>query len=678
MTRRVLLHSLSYLSVLVLLIQTTILCAQDVETPSTRGPENYYGVIAGMHLLSNKTTLDVYPGSSVCGQFSNGDALGLFAGLTYEYPILPYFQASARLLFSERPATLTMQSDNGLRAYDDQLGYDVPYIRENVFTASLRYLSIDLGVRLNPFEAIGLDIPMYVRASADAGDPIFGTRYEQTEEVIQPRTRLFPDGTLKHIISTGTLIEAGTAFGINAAVGYELQLSRSTFFDVEAGYRRGLNSVLSDQDWRVSSFYAAVNIRYGAVEDEPKPPAPEPPPPVKTEPTPVVSAAPKPLIIEAFQTNPLEVQETVVTETYPLLPYIFFDSSSSVLRERYLAAVDPTQFHEKKLVKNTLAIYYHVLDIIAKRMLEHPDATLNIIGTSDGRELNNLGQRRVLAEARAASVKNYLTSIWNIDESRLRTSVQDIPQLASNPQYFEGLEENRRVELQSSESALLAPVVHARFMEYTPVQSKQVFAVKALRPEQAQNWDASMRKNSQVSRLSGGGTLPSTIPFSVDSSVLVAIGREIAAQDSVDGRLDVLQLDGSTVSASCRFPIVKSLNQFELSRLSLIVFDFDRSDINQTNRTMMQTFIKDAMKENSQVSITGSTDRLGEQKYNKTLSQSRADEAKNFLLTLNAAARIQKCEGIGASQLKYDNSLPEGRYYCRTVSIVVQTPITKP
>jgi arginase family enzyme len=34
-------------------------------------------------------------------------------------------------------------------------------------------------------------------------------------------------------------------------------------------------------------------------------------------------------------------------------------------------------------------------------------------------------------------------------------------------------------------------------------------------------------------------------------------------------------------------------------------------------------------------------------------------------------------KGLGESVLLYDNSQPEGRFYCRTVEIVVETPIEK-
>ncbi len=660
-----------------LLVGLAPLRAQDDSpvVPSLPEPYTYVGIIAGYGLLSNTTTLEVYPGSSVCGSFTNGDSYGLFVGLSYEYPILPFLQISARGLFAQRPATLVMRTDNGLLAYDDVSGTDVPFVRENVFHSTLRYLSIDAGLRFEPFRLLDMDLPFYVRGSVDAGDPIFGATFTQTEEIIQPQSRLFPDGTKRHVVSSGSLNDATTGFGASGAAGYEMRLDKHWFLDVEAGYRRGLNSVLNDQQWTVSGVYAALNLRYGLVEPEAKPIEPEAAPPVLSEPKPVAQVA-QPLVIKAFNTEALEVQETVVTETYPLLPYVFFDSTSADLRERYRPAVDTKTFNEKKLVKSTLPIYYQLLNIVASRMRSHPNTVLRIVGTTDGRELGSASQRKTLAEERAMSVADYMVGTWGISEDRIQISARDLPTMASNPQYMEGLEENRRVEISADDPEILAPVVHARFMEYVPTQSRQVFQVQALHPELSQHWDATISKNNNLARVSGTGVLPGTIPFEVDSSIMVAIGREISTQDSLAGTLSVVQKDGSTVSAYCNFPIRKSQNQFELSRLSLIVFDFDRSEISDENKTMMQRFIREALHADSKVSITGSTDRLGELQYNKTLSQSRADEVQSFLRRLEQSVSVDRCEGIGASKLPYDNNLPEGRFYCRTVSIVVQTPIT--
>ncbi|MFZ9815008.1 MAG: OmpA family protein, partial [Candidatus Kapaibacteriota bacterium] len=70
-----------------------------------------------------------------------------------------------------------------------------------------------------------------------------------------------------------------------------------------------------------------------------------------------------------------------------------------------------------------------------------------------------------------------------------------------------------------------------------------------------------------------------------------------------------------------------------------------------------------------------STDKLGEVQYNLELSETRAKTVKSFLINMQPDINIVTVKGIGISTRLFDNSLPEGRYYCRTVSIEVQNPI---
>jgi outer membrane protein OmpA-like peptidoglycan-associated protein len=135
--------------------------------------------------------------------------------------------------------------------------------------------------------------------------------------------------------------------------------------------------------------------------------------------------------------------------------------------------------------------------------------------------------------------------------------------------------------------------------------------------------------------------------------------------------------DGTSKKKQAPLPITKRENKFELGRLNLIVFDFDRSDINQQNKNLIQNFVANSIADNSVVTITGSTDRLGEKEYNLSLSKSRAESTYNFIKDIKPKANFKSVIGIGDSKLKYDNGLPEGRFYCRTVLIEVITPINE-
>ena len=64
-----------------------------------------------------------------------------------------------------------------------------------------------------------------------------------------------------------------------------------------------------------------------------------------------------------------------------------------------------------------------------------------------------------------------------------------------------------------------------------------------------------------------------------------------------------------------------------------------------------------------------------EKEYNKRLSTSRAVSVRKYIKRLVPLVKIDEVKGIGASNLQFDNDLPEGRFYCRTVLIEVKTPL---
>ena len=114
---------------------------------------------------------------------------------------------------------------------------------------------------------------------------------------------------------------------------------------------------------------------------------------------------------------------------------------------------------------------------------------------------------------------------------------------------------------------------------------------------------------------------------------------------------------------------------YELGRLNLIVFDFDKAEISQANKDIIRNFVSDAIKPNSKVKVTGSTDYLGEAQYNKKLSIDRAKSVADYIVNMVPAIKINSIEGLGEDTSKYDSKLPEGRFYCRTVLTEINTPI---
>jgi outer membrane protein OmpA-like peptidoglycan-associated protein len=101
----------------------------------------------------------------------------------------------------------------------------------------------------------------------------------------------------------------------------------------------------------------------------------------------------------------------------------------------------------------------------------------------------------------------------------------------------------------------------------------------------------------------------------------------------------------------------------------MILFDFDNAEISAGNAEILR-FIASRIKPESAVTITGYTDSRGADEYLRTLSLRRANAAKAALGRSDATTL-----GFGKDAVIYDNDLPEGRFYCRTVVIEAKTPI---
>jgi len=103
----------------------------------------------------------------------------------------------------------------------------------------------------------------------------------------------------------------------------------------------------------------------------------------------------------------------------------------------------------------------------------------------------------------------------------------------------------------------------------------------------------------------------------------------------------------------------------------LILFDYDRADLKPEHKQIISN-IKSRVHNNSTVTISGYTDATGEYEYNKELSERRT---KNVLKELGIDESTVNVKNIGADLMLFDNSTPYGRSFCRTVTILIETPV---
>ena len=633
--------------------------------------QSRFAVVGGLARLWNVSTMPVFPGSPECGQFGNGTALGQWGSIRWEYRIgsLPLFVSLAGSYHRKLAELQEVQSN--FEVYNPRSGAYEPLVVQYEYQSTLQYLFADLGIayQLPVFSAF----PLTLRLGVDAGMPLLGTAFETYESIQSPEGIRFPDGTRRHLLSSGEVPQTTTSYGVSGAISMAVPVGNAVSLLLEGGYRYGLNSVLADAEWKIHHLQLGLGIQY-RMFPAPKPRKPEAPAPPAVSP-PELPTTPPALVLQRLRVDTLRLRQMVVTETFPLLPYLFFDSASAQLPQRYRwVPEDKERFTEQQLPRSMLPIYYALLSIIGKRMQQMPHTTLRIVGIARSDEAADEMAQRELARQRAAAVADFLINEWDIDPGRLRIEWRFLPEFASSEAYREGWEENRRVELYSDDPLLLAPVVHSRFFEYDAKDSALTAALTVQPALSAvTQWRLKLHSGDTVIQQWSGGKLrqsPMRLPLwgqtiqylgdhRTDNVVSVWIRDDRQQQDSAQVTLAVL-VTRDTV---------------ELSRLSLIVFDFDRYELTPENRVILRRFVGEAVRPESAIRIIGSTDRLGERQYNIELSQKRAESVATFLREVTPDGHLVEVRGIGPSKLRYDNSIPEGRYYCRTVLIEVRNPV---
>ncbi|MCX6154792.1 MAG: OmpA family protein [Candidatus Kapabacteria bacterium] len=375
----------------------------------------------------------------------------------------------------------------------------------------------------------------------------------------------------------------------------------------------------------------------------------------------------------------IKVEEFETTNINPLLTYIFFDEASSEIPQRYhsISKEKIKSFSEDELFNSgTLDIYYNLLNIVGLRMRNNPKVKITLTGIqlAIGAEQG----LKDLARQRAESVRNYLTQKWEISEDRIKVNTSLIPENeSSNYQNPDKLAEIRHVEIKSANWDIVKPV--------TSVNKYHKFTAKKIRfyPETqseigTKSWEIQTNQGQNPFQdFKGDGESPKSYDynftendgnmFSNDSNLTYAFKTIDNSDQAVQTPFKSLAVEYITTTR--REEIEKT--EIKREKFNLILFDFDKSEITPNNKRIID-FIKSKIKPNSFVKINGFADRVGEPEHNLKLSEQRAQATANAL-----KLKPQEINGIGSSQLLYDNNYPEGRFYCRTVEINIETKLDK-
>ncbi len=370
------------------------------------------------------------------------------------------------------------------------------------------------------------------------------------------------------------------------------------------------------------------------------------------------------------------VEEFISKSMRPLLNYVFFDESNAEIAPRYLKLVkEQTDAFTMASLDNpeTLPTYYHLLNIVGRRMRDIATANIKLVGcnSNEGKEKNNLK----LSEKRANTLKSYLVDVWNIDPKRISIEKRNLPKAASGNNTIEGKIENRRVEIIANDIRIIEPVLTDDTIKTATPQIIYFRPTIAAEIPVAE-WVLSVYESGiKIKEFKGEGNVPSVVKWKINDEKETipasanALTYELYVRDQVEQTVNT-----PSVKVPVKFVTVEdkrknNIADKQIDRYSLILFDFNSAVLGANNAKIVE-FVRKQIKGTSSTSVTGYTDAMGDARYNQKLSTDRAKATSGSL-----KVPVAQTKGVGESDLLYSNEQPEGRFYCRTVTIVVETPI---
>ncbi|MBN1350686.1 OmpA family protein [candidate division KSB1 bacterium] len=383
----------------------------------------------------------------------------------------------------------------------------------------------------------------------------------------------------------------------------------------------------------------------------------------------------------AYKSDRLLITERRLTDEFPMLSYVFFDSNSAAIDARYYMydSPDSASAFDEKLIRKSLDKYYHLLNIVGSRA-KH-DSTANLIVTGCNMNLGAEEANLALSQKRAEAVSAYLHRVWGIDARRIQLKARNLPEKPSSIRTTEGQAENRRVEISSRRYSILEPI-RSEITERIYQPEIGFFKLRIAAPEGLKDWafianslsGALLKKSFQTEKTEFSWNWIDDSGERIHDVSQIQYGISITDQDnesfeSAPKTIPVVQVDESTAIAETRQDSV-----FE--KFSLILFDFNSSQIGGSNKALMQKVLNIyTAHPSASIRVYGFCDDIGNEDYNLNLSQKRAKIAHDILIRMGIPGGKLAFHGYGEINPIFSNTSPEGRFLNRTVQIYIGYPV---
>ena len=377
-----------------------------------------------------------------------------------------------------------------------------------------------------------------------------------------------------------------------------------------------------------------------------------------------------------------------VKETFALRNSVFFDQGAAAIPGRYVQ-LNKSQagfFKEQQLQEDQpnnlnkgrsarqMAVYYNILNIIGDRMRVNSQSTIMLSGASD----KNPAEGKLMAE----NIQQYLVTMFGIASSRINTEGRNKPLIPSeHPGGTKELdllrEGDRRVDIVStspemlmqiggSNSSFLRPV-QIKTSQQDPLDSHVLFNVTGA-SEILSSWKVEVKDEKGIIQYYG--------PYTQDQA---SIAGTTILGNNTQGNYTISMLGttkaGNPVKKEGYVSFMRNDEPDQEGLRYSILFDFDQSKTIASYEKFLTDIVAPLITENSTVIIHGHTDIIGDEKYNRGLSEERAMSTQQIiekaLATVGKHGVKFETHGFGedTTMMPFENNYPEERFYNRTVII---------
>jgi outer membrane protein OmpA-like peptidoglycan-associated protein len=672
-------------------------------------------LFVGGSFASNKAnaSIDALDGNTPCGVFQNGNggAPSMFGGITF--PFTDKFSIDVKLEYDNLSTAFETLATSIVK--NTPLAYN---LFNNSYDSILRnrFYNASLGMA---GAAAMVSYSILPRLKISAG-PFLGVlierNYNETEGLVYPA-----DSTARYTTGLSTrTISSSMISNVNVLqTGMEFSASYELPFEPHLALRPSFGATIPFTPITSHLYVYTIGASLSLVYHFSEPPVQEPAPaivnnipaPQQAEPKPVETPAPSSPIppkramltvsVKALGVGDdgkevsepvISIERTHVTEVYPLLHYVFFDDGSSEIPERYHRETAATRgaFHEKDLfTANALEIHHHVLDILGARLAKKSDASVTLVGARSEHSPNDSLFGNVIALDRAKSIQDYLATVWGISRERLRLRERTLPEIASDDHNSFGQAENRRVEIIPSSPEVTAPLRTER-IERVATPPRIDFEPEITANAGIRSATITVYQHGRVLRTIDAlsDSAASEYLWTIDDRSMPDDAPEVedslryvfAAVDSLGDTAEafgVIRLRKQT-SDIIRHAGDTSLDK-QIERYSLILFDYSSSQLDKKESEVIIKEMASAVQTHAHVTLTGHTDKTGDDAFNDRLAHDRVMRAAQMLETelKNRGEKIPPIamESRGSRDNLFDNSIPEGRVLSRTVRATIENDI---